>query len=448
MDIAAIEKTAAMAGLAHGGDAPESMLLREHLEAGALLAVSGGPDSMALLALAHHCWIRFGTARPQVFSVDHGLRPESAAECALVARVCEGWGFRHHLVHWQAAVRPGSGVQAAARLERYRRGLAIASAEGLTRLLTAHHRDDQAETVLMRLTRNRGARSLAGIHAQLGRAGDGPIIARPFLDLSKTQLRAIAERFGVPFVDDPSNHDRCFERARVRAQLALQGAGIDELAALAARMARCSAATERSVDCFLRAHARVRHGRIESALAPLLSGRDALSRSVLRRLVMAAAGTTRPPSARSLDNLARELARRGTDRVRRTLAGACVTRASGRLVIEREWGRAGPSDLDWDVGSPVWDGRFRLSGPAAAAAVMGDGGLSVRAFGHTGRGTSFERTLPSLWRHGRCVAVLPLLAAKAPMGTETDLKVECLVENRLFDPYLGGLIDRLRLGSH
>lgn len=447
MDTNTIGKTPAAADGAPVVDMEIVARLREHLEAGALLAVSGGPDSMALLALACRCSKHFATARPQVFSFNHGLRPESASECDLVARICEGWGLRHHIVRWQPGVRPTNGLQADARFERYRCGLAIARAERLTRILTAHHRDDQAETVLMRLMRGREARSLACIHAQLGRVEDGPIVVRPFLDLSKLQLRAVAEGLGMPFVDDPSNGDRRFERARVRARISSHGADIDELSALAARMARRSSALERCVDARLHAHSRVRHGRIEGSIS-LLDGAGTLSRAVLRRLIMATAGSTSPPGTQALDSLAQALVRGEGSRTRRTLGGACVTRTGGQLVVEREWGRHGPADLRWSAGSSIWDGRFRISGVADCPDGDDPGDAVVRAFGHTGRGSAFERTLPTLWRGSVCVAVPQSLAAKAPEKARCDLKVESFIEKRLFDPYLGGLFDRLRLDSY
>lgn len=172
------------------------------------LAVSGGPDSMAMLALAHAA---FPNAIAAV-TVDHRLRPEAADEADMVARHCAALGVPHITLH---PVEPIAGsIQAAARAARYALLEQWRAASRIGWIATAHHADDQLETLLMRLARGSGAAGLAGI-----RAVNGAVI-RPLLDVTKAELVAICRETGTPFAEDPSNADPDFDRVRVRQALA------------------------------------------------------------------------------------------------------------------------------------------------------------------------------------------------------------------------------------
>jgi tRNA(Ile)-lysidine synthase len=199
------------------------------------LAVSGGPDSMAMLALAAAAFP--GCVIAATF--DHRLRAEAAAEAALVARVCAALGVPHTTL---TATDPitGSSIQMRAREARYAALARWATAEGVYPLLTAHHADDQAETLLMRLNRASGVAGLAGVRAV--RFDDGVMILRPLLDWRRTELRAIVAEAQIPFVDDPSNRDERHDRVRMRTLLA-ETPGLDP-AALAASAAFIAEAEE------------------------------------------------------------------------------------------------------------------------------------------------------------------------------------------------------------
>jgi tRNA(Ile)-lysidine synthase len=176
------------------------------------VAVSGGPDSLALLLLANAAFpgaVRAGT-------VDHRLRPESAAEAAFVHDVCAGLGVPHATLAADAAI--AGNVQAGARALRYRLLARWAAAEGIGWLLTGHHRDDQAETLLMRLQRGAGLAGLAGIRARA--EIDGLKVARPLLGWPRAELAALVEAAGLAAVRDPSNEDDRYDRARLRRRLA------------------------------------------------------------------------------------------------------------------------------------------------------------------------------------------------------------------------------------
>lgn len=214
-----------------------------------LLAVSGGPDSTALLLLAHRWRQATGAATDiRVATVDHGLRPAARDEAAAVGVLARELGVPHAILTLPAPL-PKARLQEAARHARYEALAAHARAVGATAIATAHTLDDQAETVLFRLLRGSGLAGLAGM------ADDRPLgelrLLRPLLGWPKAALIEECRRAGVAFAEDPSNRDPRFARTRLRTLLpALAGEGLDApaLARLAARMARADAALEAAVD--------------------------------------------------------------------------------------------------------------------------------------------------------------------------------------------------------
>lgn len=183
------------------------------------LAVSGGPDSMAMLALAAAAY----PGQVAAATVDHGLRAGAAAEAAMVAVHAATLGVPHVVLH-PAAPISGSSIQMRARQARYALLAGWVRDVGAVALLTAHHRDDQAETFLMRAARGSGVAGLAGIRASQPLPGGEPDcrLLRPLLGWSRAELRAFATGQGVPFVDEPSNSDDRHDRTRFRKLLAAQ----------------------------------------------------------------------------------------------------------------------------------------------------------------------------------------------------------------------------------
>lgn len=175
------------------------------------LAVSGGPDSLALLLLAHAAY----PGRVHAATVDHGLRPEAAAEAAFVAGLCAARAIPHATLRAEMTER--SNVQAAARTRRYALLTQWLGGIGAPFLATAHHLDDQAETLVMRLSRGSGLSGLSGI-----RAVNAPVV-RPLLGWRRQELAALVEAAGVDPVADPSNSDERFDRTRARGWLAEAG---------------------------------------------------------------------------------------------------------------------------------------------------------------------------------------------------------------------------------
>jgi len=214
-----------------------------------VLAVSGGPDSIALMWLAAR-WRRTLARGPRLIAVtvDHGLRAEAAREAREVKRLARALDLPHRTMRWTGA-KPRTGLPAAARSARYRLLAQAARSSGATHILTAHTRDDQAETLLMRLFRGSGIAGLAAMAPLTER--EGLWLARPFLNVSKSQLVATLKSAKIGFAEDPTNRDTHFTRPRIRAVmpvLAAEGGDARNLARLASRLARANAAVEILVD--------------------------------------------------------------------------------------------------------------------------------------------------------------------------------------------------------
>jgi tRNA(Ile)-lysidine synthase len=175
--------------------------------------VSGGPDSLALLLLAKAA----GSDRFEAATVDHGLRLESAAEARFVADLCAELDVRHTILRVEVAT---GNLQAQAREARYAALHGWARERGLGTIATAHHADDQAETVLMRLNRGSGIGGLSGIRRETYPFDDGMAVIRPLLGWRKAELEAIVAAAGIEPVRDPSNENADFDRVRMRKLLA------------------------------------------------------------------------------------------------------------------------------------------------------------------------------------------------------------------------------------
>ncbi len=241
------------------------------------VAVSGGPDSLALLLLAEAAF----PGQVQAATVDHGLRPESAAEAEAVARLCAELGVRHRILPTRVE-RAGEGLQAAAREARYRALAGWMAAEGLALLVTAHHADDQAETLLMRLNRGSGVAGLTGVRAIGTVPGSGGKLrlCRPLLGWRRDELEAIVAAAGIEPARDPSNCDEAFDRARLR-RLMAEAPWLDSaaLARSAALLAEAESALEWTAARLFDDRAEAGEGRV--ALRP-----HGLPPELVRRLVL------------------------------------------------------------------------------------------------------------------------------------------------------------------
>jgi tRNA(Ile)-lysidine synthase len=331
------------------------------------VGVSGGPDSLALAILSDR-WARSRGGTICALTVDHRLRPESSAEIRRLAGWLSARAIRHEILVWEGE-KPATGIQEAARAARYRLLARWCREHGCLHLLTAHHREDQAETFLIRRASRSGVDGLAGMSAV--RELDCCRILRPLLDIPKARLAATLAAEGQPFITDPSNRDPAFARARLRAGK-LARADVDRDTAvldLAGRLGRERASRERARDALL-ARATSVHPAGFAALdgATLLAAPAETAERALSALVATLGGGLYPPRRRAVSRLLRVLA--GGAHGGYTLAGCRFVPWRGRYLVLRELSAAsGPAQIRPGA-SLVWDRRFTVTLPAAAAGPL------------------------------------------------------------------------------
>jgi tRNA(Ile)-lysidine synthase len=312
---------------------------------GIVLGVSGGPDSVALMLLAAE-WARGRAARSPLYvaTVDHGLRKNSRGEAEMVARWAAGLALPHAILVWDG-VKPKSRIQERAREARYQLLFEYAARIGADHVMTAHHADDQAETILFRLLRGSGVSGLAGMASASERSG--LVLARPLLAHAKADLAAFCESRAHPFFDDPSNDDPVYARTRMRRLgrlLADEGLGRAALLKLGRRAARADAA--------LAAHAGAVRGGLAAQREPggfradistlADESEDILLRVLTDELKLISGG--KPLRLERLEALALRFgqALRAGIAFTATLGGAALRLQSNRtLVIVKEGARGG-----------------------------------------------------------------------------------------------------------
>jgi tRNA(Ile)-lysidine synthase len=323
-----------------------------------ILAVSGGPDSTALMVLAAR-WRKSLRRGPKLVAVtvDHGLRKEAKNEALAVKRLARTLRVEHRTLRWSGR-KPTSGIQEAARNARYRLLADAARKAGGAPVVTAHTRDDQAETVLFRLMRGSGIGGLAGMRmgGPLPFAdGDTLMLFRPLLEIPKSRLVATLKAANIAWADDPSNRDPKFTRPRLREllpRLADEGLTADRLTRLAARAARAEIALHEVQQAALRKLAPgpwPQGGPVTMDAAEFYGLPDEIGLRVLDRIV-GWAGDEGPVELGKLETLCTALIGaieaamtrpQGAARLRRTLAGAVITCAGGKIHVERAPARRG-----------------------------------------------------------------------------------------------------------
>lgn len=377
------------------------------------------------LCLLADAWARARGGDVSALTVDHGLRPTSAAEARQVAVWLRARGIAHHVMPWTGA-KPETSIQETAREARYRLLAGWCRAAGILHLLVAHHRDDQAETVALRQSRSSGADGLAGMAAVRELAGLR--LLRPLLGVPKARLLKTLEAAGQPWLEDPSNLAPTFARSRLRLGVALD---TPRLARQAAEQASLRAENERRVAAWLAAHARVDPaGFVTVARDALAAAPPGIRRRAVRQILRSVSGREYPPRETRLDRLLDQL--RAGLAGGRTLGGCRVLPWRGAVLICRE-PQAAAEEALLAPGVPVlWDGRFRLelSGEAPALAVRAFGRVGLRALGAlpapaTGRQlpAPVRPSLPSLWLGEELVAVPHLEAISPALARDARLDV-------------------------
>jgi len=337
------------------------------------LAVSGGPDSMALALLADG-WARARGGRVTALTVDHRLRPDSGREARQVERWLAARGIAHAILV-RRGPRPEAGVQQAARTARYALLEGWCAARGVLHLLLGHHRDDQAETVLLRRAAGSGEAGLAAMAAIAER--DHVRLLRPLLDIPRARLLTVLAAAGQPFVTDPANRDPAHARSRLRLDDAVAAAGGAAALAAAGRRAGRGRARRDAVAARLAARAVEFHpaGFVLLDLAPLAAAPPAVAATLLSGALAAVAGRSWPPRTARLDRLLAALAG-GRLAAARTLAGCRIVPLAGtagrRAIVVREAAAMAPPLAACP--DALWDGRFAMATGSAEA-----GGLTIGA---------------------------------------------------------------------
>ncbi|MGQ0665384.1 MAG: tRNA lysidine(34) synthetase TilS [Pseudomonadota bacterium] len=321
------------------------------------VAVSGGADSLALALLADG-WARGRGGRIEALIVDHGLRPESGREATQVGTWLAGHGIAWRVLAWTGA-KPRTGVQAGARAARRDLLTRWCRGTGILHLLLAHHSDDQAETLVLRLGRGSGRDGLAAMAAVVETADLR--VLRPLLGIPHARLVATLEARGQHWIEDPSNQDPRFARVRVRQQmhaLAACGAGAADLWPAARRLGLERQAREAAlarfvagaVDIFPEGWASIDPRAFRAAPAEL-------SRPALIRVLLAVGGGAYPPRGARLDRLHGAIRGDGLAGGR-TLAGCRLVPRENRILVVREPAAAAPRTAA-DGPQAAWD-RFRV----------------------------------------------------------------------------------------
>lgn len=335
------------------------------------LAVSGGADSLALMLLAQR-WALSLDAPPRlvVYSVDHSLRPEAAAEVAMVLEAARAIGLAARGLAWTGA-KPETGMQEAARVARYRLIGAAMAEDGATVLLTAHHLQDQAETVLMRMAHGSGIEGLKGM---TGMADiEGIRVHRLLLGVDPAALRSVVDAAGLTPAEDPSNADPHYERVRWRKampQLAALGLDAGALGLFATRMAEADAAIVQMADgCFTEIVRLDGFGAARIELAPFVGLSPAISTRLLGRVLNIVGGRQKPRALGQVERLRQTIANAGLAKAT-TVLGCVIRIKDGAIAVAREPGRSLPSDaLLAPHGELVWDERFRIVNASAEAGL-------------------------------------------------------------------------------
>lgn len=345
------------------------------------VAVSGGADSMALAVLADR-WARRRRGTIVALTVDHGLRAGSRAEAKEAHRRLARLGIQCVLLVWRGD-KPESGIQAEARDARYRLMAQWCRRHGVLHLLVAHHREDQAETLLHRLARSSGVDGLSAM-AAIRDLPDVRVL-RPCLSVPRDRLRSVLLSRRIGWAEDPSNEDPGYARVRLRALLpVLASEGIDAaaLAGTADRMARVRAALEAEVARFLGAHAAIYpEGYARFGRSAFLALQPEIAQRVLIALLITIGGNIYPPRHARLARFYEALRRESPRPRGRTLGGCRIVPAGADLLVCREHARCAVLTAS-NGASVLWDNRFTVRLPRGRSRPAG--GYTIRSLGEDG----------------------------------------------------------------
>ena len=383
------------------------------------LAVSGGSDSLAMLHLIAQVAPDMACT-VQAITIDHGLRAEAADEAAYVGRICAGLGVAHSTVKWDHAETLGN-LMDRARRARYALMADWARTSGIGHVAVAHTMDDQAETVLMGLARAAGIDGLSGMRSTWR---EGRIVfTRPFLDVSRADLRSYLTRKGIAWIDDPSNTDGRYQRIKARRALAaLAPVGIT-----AERLARVASNLDFARSALAGYTAEIAADLVTEVAGGLQIRREQYSFQSVemqRRLLIAAlrwvSGATYAPRATAVGNVELAIVT-GKDS---TLSGCRIRLKADLITITREPRAVVTTTCPSDQ---LWDGRWRVTGPHAPdltlRALGAEGLRNCKNWREMGHSRDALLVSPAVWR-GDALISAPLAGfnrewtATIPIGFE------------------------------
>lgn len=330
------------------------------------VAVSGGADSMALTLLLQK-WCADNKVTLHALSVDHGLRDGSSREAEQVATWLSAKNISHNILTWQGK-KPTANIQDEARKARYKLLGHWCSTRHIDHLFLAHHKNDQAETFLMRLLRGSGVDGLSAMEATaplpIQDAGTMPTLCRPLLSVDKERLLATLKECGQGWIEDPSNQNENFTRIKVRSLLEsseIDGLDSDNLVATAARMGRVRSLlqdlTDKAESDYVIYHPL---GYAILKTASLSQLHEEIALRLLRKIIKVTGASAYGPRYVKLLALYQALLREGFSG--QTLSGSVIyPLTSDELIFSREPnGIAEPTNIT-DTKQLLWDNRFIIN---------------------------------------------------------------------------------------
>ncbi|MBI3419815.1 MAG: tRNA lysidine(34) synthetase TilS [Proteobacteria bacterium] len=366
------------------------------------VAVSGGPDSTAL-ALLLDVWLQKRQGKLLALIIDHRLREGSGEEARQVGGQLTSKNIPHVILTWTHEGPPQSAIHASARRARYDLLLEACRQQGIAHLFLAHHADDQAETILMRLSRSTGIDGLAGMAVK--REQEGILLVRPLLPVRKSRLEATCRAQEFEFLRDPSNDWERFTRAKLRSKreaLSRAGLSVNKLADIAREAGLARAYLETACNDWLKAHATVNAYGVASLSYPAWLAQEGPMRlRTLSRALVAVGGGEYPPRGDSLSRLCAHLAQ--SQGVQQTLGGCHIQLRQETVLLMREAGLI-EDEAPLSSFTPYrrWDNRFVFHFPNEATLD----GATVRRLGHVSRhvlekkGAARLAQLPATMREG------------------------------------------------
>ena len=364
------------------------------------IAVSGGGDSTALMHILSRCF-EHDKVELCAATVDHGLRPESAAEAARVGAQAAELGISHDILSWRDWDGTGN-LQDQARRARYSLLADWAKSKSIAVIALGHTGDDQAETVLMRLARSSGVSGLAAMPVR--RTVHGITIFRPLLEVSRAALREYLRLNGMDWQEDPSNEDLQFDRVKARHALKLLaplGVTVEALANVARNMTQAREALDWYAFLAARDMVTIVGGDIVVDLHKFRALPDEISRRLFQQALRWISGTEYPARRAAL-SAALDAVRYGKPA---TLSGCRVLCKDRHIWIFREFNAVRRAHGSCDQ---IWDGRWHLYGGDATGCELrplGQRGLMLNPkWREVGSPNAALAASPSVWRGDDLVA--------------------------------------------